>query len=86
MACFVNGIMVDIDYIHTLDQCRTLCTFHPDDVLILQRHAGRIYTFQDLIPVRACGRLPIGQNIQYLIFSVQPSTPYVGAVPPCQIS
>ena len=68
MACFVNGIMVDIDYIHPLDQCRTLCTFHPDDVLILQRHAGRIYTFQDLIPVRACGRLPIGQNIQYLIF------------------
>ena len=55
MSCLVDGIVVNVDHIHTAYQGAPLRPLHADHILIFQGDAFGIGGFQDLIPPRCLG-------------------------------
>ena len=68
MACFINGIMVNVDHFHALYQSTSVSPFHADDVLVLQRHTCRVGSFQNFVTVGAGSGLPICQYGKQFVF------------------
>ena len=66
MTGLVNGVVVDIDHVHALDERLPVGTLHADNVLVLERHAGRVRCLQELVPVGSLSGLPVGQHRQSL--------------------
>ena len=66
MTGLVDGVVVDINHVHTLDECLPVGTLHADNVLVLERHAGRVRCLQELVPVGSLSGLSVGQHRQSL--------------------
>ena len=68
MACFINGIMVNVDHFHALYQSTSVSPFHTDDIFVLQRHTCRVSCFQHFVTVGAGCGLPICQYAKQFVF------------------
>ena len=69
MTGLVDGVVVDIDHVHALDERLPVGTLHADNVLVLERHAGRVCCLQELVSVVSFSGLPVGQHRQSLGFA-----------------
>ena len=59
---FIYFVVVDINDIHALHKCLTVCTLQTNNIIVFQRNTGSVCCLENLVPVSGISRLAIRQN------------------------
>ena len=69
MTGLIDGIVVDVNHIHALDERLPVGTLHTNDILVLDGYTGFICCLQELVAIVGLRGLSVRQNCQSIRFA-----------------